>query len=1535
MRSRRHLLLLLVLVHQWTADSQLILKKNSSCHSVIVLEKPERRIQTVDIPRASLVAPFPLQISSGETNPAYTYTDKKTGTVWLPDKYYGGSGSSSIVVADVVKTLDDPIFQRQRFGSNVRYAIPVPPGAYKVTLYMAEMSLELARARVFDIVLEGVVIQDNFDMFARVGRRRSAIFVEQNVTVTDGALDISFVPVTGIPTVAGIKVELATTPILSPVPTPPIPKAVTTFPLLINAGQSNATYSYKDAYGNMWGPDLYYAGTGTTSNVVAAVAKTTDDSIYQRQRFGNNLRYTIPVPSGKYTVRFYLAEMSVNLAGARVFAIRIEGVVVLDNVDMFSIAGRRRSAVWLTRNVTVTDGVLDISFVPVTGIPTVAGIKVDQYVHHAAPSAAPSFPSIDADTVVPTLIPSRPILINAGGPDYPAKLEGNLLELWKADNFYSNNTWTGYNAKSIRNLPTQFSGRAEIYKSWRQGPQILYDIPLAAGSYKINFFFSEPMATFENTRVFDVKVQGKVEYDDLDLFKLMGNQRRAFSFDAITAVEDGILELEFLASVGDAIVSAFQIHRLGPHLAHAVGGGPYVGVDVNKIGSALVPVDGSFSHTHGPGLVISGYSWRKGGTVLATGMKAFLKLAVGEHNVTLRVVDSGNNEAEDTFQVSVLAFGYPVLYQMSPASGNVGGGDVLMLAGVGFNFTENSTIVSFGSTLLTGPSQITVLSPTSILVLGTPASAFGVPVDVTVRTPIGLSNTQTFNYIAGVEIAFKSGEIFQPMMPTRVAFGPDGKLYVSTYSGSIYKFTLNENYQVVESVISNAIPLAYPDPNHFRPVLGIAFDPTDTKSNPDVFVSHSTIFHGSSSAFRGAAINGKVSKLSGANLDNLTDIITGLPVSDRDHAVNGILFGDYGELYIQNGGNTNAGVPGALTGSGIQPDNAIGSATLVAHLKRPNFNGTLTYNSETGALVSSSGVEIFASGERNSFGLCLHSNGKFYATDNGPNTGFGKKSISCGVAGSDPQEADKLNLITEGNFYGHANRNRGECVWRSASEPSDQGYTSPVSMLPSSTDGIIEFDSEHFGGQLRGNLIAGQFKGKLYRLALDASGENVVFGPTTLLESGGLDVIQAPDGTLVVAQLGTNKIIYHKPVDPPASSVALKSVFPRRGHIKGGTLLQLFGEKLTGTGNPTTVKVGGKLCPLVSSSATKLVCTLPPGTGLVNVTVSYWSSSSTLTNAYRYILGEQPKWAYVTTTGTIQQRHEACFVMVREKGYLMGGRGIKPVSRFDPSTKQWSDGAVPPIELHHMQCVAVDDAVFIVSSWTGNYPNEKNTANIHIYNTTSNKWSTRAGLPEPRRRGGSAQVLVVQNGKREIYVSHGNRGGHGEQAVTYGWLDKYDVDLDRWTTNLPVAPNPRDHTGGALVQNGELLCVAGGRDGGVANFFNETILPTDCYHLASGSWIVKPNIPEGRAGSAYGTTCDGKLIVAGGEGFGQAWNNVDVFDGTKWKSLNGLNTARHGSGLAISCICNEFFIASGSGAQQDTPELLTTERYLPVGSTCR
>jgi len=247
--------------------------------------------------------------------------------------------------------------------------------------------------------------------------------------------------------------------------------------------------------------------------------------------------------------------------------------------------------------------------------------------------------------------------------------------------------------------------------------------------------------------------------------------------------------------------------------------------------------------------------------------------------------------------------------------------------------------------------------------------------------------------------------------------------------------------------------------------------------------------------------------------------------------------------------------------------------------------------------------------------------------------------------------------------------------------------------------------------------------------------------------------------------------------------------------------------------------------------------------------------------------------------------------------------------------------------MHHMQCVAAQGKLWVMAAWTGWYPTEENAEFVYVYDPSLDSWSTKTAMPENRRRGGAA--VVVSADEKKIYVSHGNRGGHetGNHATSLGYLDEYDIATDSWTALSNDAPNPRDHCGGALVNN--RICVAGGRNGGEIGW--PEVAPTDCYDLSTGSWSVEASIPQVRGGSSYGTTCDGKLMVAGGEGSGKAWDQVDVFDGTSWTTVASLVRGRHGSGLAADCVCNQIHIASGAAGQGGGPEIKSVETLFPNG----
>lgn len=70
-------------------------------------------------------------------------------------------------------------------------------------------------------------------------------------------------------------------------------------------------------------------------------------------------------------------------------------------------------------------------------------------------------------------------------------------------------------------------------------------------------------------------------------------------------------------------------------------------------------------------------------------------------------------------------------------------------------------------------------------------------------------------------------------------------------------------------------------------------------------------------------------------------MISGLPVSNQDHGVNGLNFLDDGTLLIAVGGMTNQGYPGLKMGG--LPESPLGGAILQAKVRFP-FSNFLLFN---------------------------------------------------------------------------------------------------------------------------------------------------------------------------------------------------------------------------------------------------------------------------------------------------------------------------------------------------------------------------------------------------------------------------------------------------------------------------------------------------------------------------------------------------------------------------------------------------------------
>jgi hypothetical protein len=137
----------------------------------------------------------------------------------------------------------------------------------------------------------------------------------------------------------------------------------------VNAGGPK----YTDAQGLIYRANTQFT-TGYTGTTSAAIAGTTDDRLYQSERWGN-FSYAIPVANGDYLVTLKFAEIDWTKPGQRVFNVLIEGVKVISQLDLVAKVGPN-TAYDVTLPVRVTDGQLNLAFRPVVDYATVSAIVV-------------------------------------------------------------------------------------------------------------------------------------------------------------------------------------------------------------------------------------------------------------------------------------------------------------------------------------------------------------------------------------------------------------------------------------------------------------------------------------------------------------------------------------------------------------------------------------------------------------------------------------------------------------------------------------------------------------------------------------------------------------------------------------------------------------------------------------------------------------------------------------------------------------------------------------------------------------------------------------------------------------------------------------------------------------------------------------------------------------------------------------------------------------------------------------------------------
>jgi chitodextrinase len=393
---------------------------------------------------------------------------------------------------------------------------------------------------------------------------------------------------------------------------------------------------------------------------------------------------------------------------------------------------------------------------------------------------------------------------------------------------------------------------------------------------------------------------------------------------------------------------------------------------------------------------------------------------------------------------------------------------------------------------------------------------------------------------------------------TSLAFGPDGKLYGARNDGQIRRWAVNADGTLGDPELIDSLTQKE---GGSRLLIGMRFDPSSTPANPVAWVSHTTY------GFDGMPDwGGKITRLSGANLQNVQDYVVGLPRSARDHVTNGIDIGPDGALYFTQGSNSAMGRADSSWGN--RPERLLNAAVLRLDPTKVT-NAPVDVKTEEGGsynpFAAGAPLTVFASGVRNAYDLAWHSNGQLYVPTNGSAAGGNTPATpsplpaSCqkrldggtftgpsapALTGVSQTQHDFLFRAVQGGYYGHPNPTR--CEWTlNGGNPTSGSDAGQVDAYPAGTqpdpnwrgaafdfglnkspNGVTEYrNASVFGGSLAGKLLVLRYSNNDDVIALTPGGQNkdIVASQTGIPGTSGfkdpLDIVEQPGtGNLYVSE---------------------------------------------------------------------------------------------------------------------------------------------------------------------------------------------------------------------------------------------------------------------------------------------------------------------------------------------------------------------------------------------------------------------------------
>jgi len=179
-------------------------------------------------------------------------------------------------------------------------------------------------------------------------------------------------------------------------------KAQTQQPIRLKCGGS----AYTDSKGQAWATDYDFSG-GMVSEFTGPVSGTADPTLFQHGRMPDNtspLVYSFAVANGAYHANLYFTELDPadDFVGGRVFNVKLQGTVVIQNLDIFATVGAG-AALIKGVDFAVTNGqaTIELDNIPGHDRGKVTAIEITS--NGASPQLTMTFVHPDGTPVVGTL----------------------------------------------------------------------------------------------------------------------------------------------------------------------------------------------------------------------------------------------------------------------------------------------------------------------------------------------------------------------------------------------------------------------------------------------------------------------------------------------------------------------------------------------------------------------------------------------------------------------------------------------------------------------------------------------------------------------------------------------------------------------------------------------------------------------------------------------------------------------------------------------------------------------------------------------------------------------------------------------------------------------------------------------------------------------------------------------------------------------------------------------------------------------------